>query len=545
MRNTENFSYSTDSESTSRASHDLFAAHISEIKAGQIPEFSRIEMDPGSLSKQWQRQTTGFKQDQDIGVSLDNLQLAFKTDSANPQAGVLYINSHGMHFFSWFYETATEGKIKLSHSMMTTPRDGAEAVQAGLLDNIGVFRSMGLTNSQINGLQITVLTIDEALRRDVESLSFINVDYPREMRERSEAHEIFHGWQYWLEAKSGRPHVSGNWIEKQPGFDKVSKWLTDLGQPSNTQYVGREWAAYAVTEDLKRMGFSREETITFLTQYFERIVQEHGVNVLERVGSVSADASVIIDHFKTQLTAEKQKETQHEEGREESGEESGGETGDKTKNLRINKIEIDPEYFRRPGAGGGLLDRGIGASEGAGGVDGSETGLPGEGIDHLAGRGLVESGPMTITPTDEQRLTALPADSTKSLKQSINDKGETVLEALAAVRRIAGIKAIDPSQTRSWEGLAGEVGAIAREALGRTNAAEPVQDKQLFVALQNIAGLETGELNGRQLSWKDRVDIAIKIAVETIEKTESRTSARSAEITQTRGPSPRDLRISW
>src|SRR5262245_7593258 len=383
-----------------------------KIKTERIPEFARIRIDPDSLSNQWKSQTTGFDQNQDIGVSLDNIRLAFKTDRANPQAGVLYINSHVMHFFSWFYEKATEGKIKLDHSMLTTPRDGADAVRQALTDNIGFFRSMGLTNSQANNLQITILTIDDALKRGVQSLSFINVDYPKHQREVAEAHEVFHGWQYLIESNSGRPHVSGEWIEKQPGFDKVSRWLADHNNPTNTEYVGREWAAYAATDDLVRLGFTREETRTFLTRYFDRVVEEHGADVLEKIGRVSVDARAIINDLKTQITTEKQKG-------ERNGQEREG-TGDGTEDFKYMKLEIDARHNDQQNAGrridgGPILEKPIGAGQpggwrrsGGGDHPQIDAGLPGEGIKQPASFGLVESGPTITTSDFEHQLLPQP-----------------------------------------------------------------------------------------------------------------------------------------
>ncbi|MCI0389870.1 MAG: relaxase domain-containing protein [Acidobacteria bacterium] len=498
---------------------------------------TRIEVE--SLSKQWEDETAGFDKNQEIDVSVENFRAVLKTDRANPQAGVFYMNSHGMHFFQWLYEEAAN--IKFSHSLITTNREGFDIARQILVDNVDHFRSSGFTDEQIAGLEKIISTLDDVLKQNVETFSFINVDHPKPVRELAEAHEIFHGWQLLLEAKAGRPHISEDWVKQQPGFDKASQWLVAHDYPSDTQSIAREWAAYAATDDLRRMGFSRDETATFLKDYFDRIVVEHGVSVLDKIGRVSRDARGIINDLKVGLAAERQKGSQY-------GQDNGGTQGETGAPPQFQKIDLGEELDHRAGtdrrSAGEVLARGLGAA------------MPGGGGPSGVGerRGPIASAGIDSYPDAEgsKRSGIYPS---ADISQSSQGRSEPTQWLVAALQAIANIEAIDPSGRRSWRELNAAAGRIAREAIKQAEATESVKDRELVGALEKVAALEGVDRAGVRHSWRELTLTASEIARGVIEEAQSAPLAmtvagKAADMSETALPGLRrepsqDQGISW
>lgn len=487
---------------------------------GEDVHFRKRRKEAESLSEQWKGETASFDNNQGIGVSVENCRAVLKTDYANPQAGVFYTNSHGARFFQWLYEEAARetareagrsseevAEIRFGHSMMTANRDGVDIARQILDVNADNFlRNFGFTEEQIAGVKNIISTLDDALKQNVETFSFINVDHPRPFRELAEAHEIFHGWQLLLEAKTGRPHISEDWVRRQPGFDKVSGWLAAHHYPSGVQSTAREWAAFAATDDLRRMGLSRDETVTFLKNYFDQIVIEHGVDVLDKIGRVSRDARDIINDLKMQFAAERQKGARYEQH-------EGGAEGKTDTSPKFQKIDLGGELDNRAGADRRSAERGLAEWLG-GAVFGGSGG---------AGGGAGRSGRVAYTGT------------------------ETLI---AALQSIANIEAPDPSGKRSLKELSGEAIGIARSAIAQAGGAEVIRDREAGAALAKIVDAGPSDQQGRLLSLQDRIDTAVKIARETIAEIQSRTLAggaveNAAEMAQSRQPSTRSQGIGW
>jgi hypothetical protein len=109
-----------------------------------------------------------------------------------------------------------------------------------------------------------------------------------------------------------------------------------------------------------------------------------------------------------------------------------------------------------------------------------------------------------------------PASINEITIQPLQGRSKSGEELIATLQTIADLVAIDKSGRMSWKELASYASLIARAAT--VGGAASACDNEALVALENIAGIETFEREGRLLSWKDRVGEAARIASEAIGK---------------------------
>jgi hypothetical protein len=168
---------------------------------------------------------------------------------------------------------------------------------------------------------------------------------PEEYWELAAAHEGFHIWQY------GAPELPEGWVESQPGYDKMRAALVARGYQDDPAAIAREWATYAATDDLERFGFTKEEGRSFLGRYFSKIIEQGGIDALDRVGNnISPDAQSIIE-TKRREYARNHSQAQQEAPTEGRG--SGSSIGSETIEINTGRDSARDRISLQGGPGNG------------------------------------------------------------------------------------------------------------------------------------------------------------------------------------------------
>jgi hypothetical protein len=226
---------------------------------------------------------TDFANDRtDFQTLVENSRVEYARDPQNPRAGIIYMNSHAYRLYELMLSEELERDV--SFPAITTPGDN-------LIEHRIMLAKFERVASPEGAKAISAINdaIRQAQQDGVDGVIFFNVHLPGRYWDLAFAHEGFHVWQY------GAPETGAGWVERQPGYDRIRDELLALGYADDPQSIAREWAAHAVTDDLERFGFTRDEGAHFLHAYFSEIINQGGIDALDRVGNVSPRAQSIIE----------------------------------------------------------------------------------------------------------------------------------------------------------------------------------------------------------------------------------------------------------
>ncbi len=536
-----------------------------------------MNVDVDSFVKQWKKETAPFREEHDLDVNFVNSRFVFATDRANPQAGILYTNNHGMEALRWLITQIVDPKgPEFSNKGITTNRFGLEIIHETLIATIPNFDAAGFDKRAIANVERVISTLGDTLshKNQIVSLSLINGDLPKSARDLTTAHEVFHGWQFKVEADSGEAPVLDEWASQQRGYGKFLAWLRAHHAPSDgslvdkeanvagkrsrlsAKDVGRELIAYAITGHLQPAGFSRQDTSNIVSSYLLEVVQTHGVKPLGLIGSVSQDARDIITRLEAKYEIAEQRRKQLEKGLRHD--QDKGKTERTDKGPRFQEIRIDgSDRGSGPGAGIEGYQRarigeaiaGTAESESGGGLP-EQRGLrsASTGIAHLSIEVEGKSSQPATTTIRQEALdihAALPDPNSPHDSDPPNDDRRNAVNArlIKSLREIATIEATDPDGARyTWRDIAAISARIAREALPTHEIRERSpevshRDRPHWVsesggdraraALREIAGIES--LDPTKHSWKDRAGMAINIAREALGAIQREETARNEE----------------
>ena len=248
---------------------------------------------------------TDFANDRtDFQTLVENSHVEYVRDPQNARAGIIYMNSHARRFYELILSEETEKDV--SFAVLATPGHNLVEHQK-LLDKY--MATYTANPDAVRAMNAIKEAISLAQADGVDGVVFFDVHLPGEYWEQAAAHEGFHVWQY------GAPELSDGWVERQPGYDQIRAELLARNYEDDPAAIAREWAAYAVTDDLERFGFTRDEGARFLHAYFSEIINQGGIDAMDRVGNVSPRAQSIIEtkrwrHARNQSQSQQQARTE-------------------------------------------------------------------------------------------------------------------------------------------------------------------------------------------------------------------------------------------
>jgi hypothetical protein len=286
----------------------------------------------------------------------------------------------------------------------------------------------------------------------VDGVVFFDVHLPGEYWDYAATHEGFHVWQY------GAPELSDGWVERQPGYDKIRSELLARGYQDDPTAIAREWATYAATDDLEQFGFTPEEGRSFLSAYFSEIINQGGIDALDRVGNVSPDAHAIIE------TKRREYGRNHSRSQQQSPTEAGGpgaSAGPETSDITTGSGPAGDRISIQGGHASGRERRGRAPDAGEIGRD-----QPTGSTESLNSVRYYEAEDFTpVNQASDLHLGSGFTEQGFSDENTIQRRGATTETLIAALQTIAKIEAPDPSGRRSLKELSGAVGRIALAAI--------------------------------------------------------------------------------
>jgi N12 class adenine-specific DNA methylase len=279
-------------KSASRAQQaygDLYAEQQAQADVGVSASMGeRLKIDGISLEARKHAEDlvsrwTDFANDRtDFQTLVENSHVEYARDPQNPRAGIIYMNSHAYRLYELML--SEELNRAVSFPAMTTPGDDLIKHRIMLAKFERVARPEDAKAiSAIND------AIRQAQQDGVDGVVFFNVHLPSKYWDLALAHEGFHVWQY------GAPETGAGWVERQPGYDRIRDELVARGYEDDPESITLEWATLAATDDLERFGFTQDEGARFLHAYFSEIIDQGGIDALDRVGNVSPRAQSIIE----------------------------------------------------------------------------------------------------------------------------------------------------------------------------------------------------------------------------------------------------------
>src|SRR5262249_26716968 len=442
---------------------------------------------------------TDFANDRtDFQTLAENSHVEYVRDPQNARAGIIYMNSHARRFYELILSEENEKDV--SFEVLATPGHNLVEHQK-LLDKYMV--TYTANPDAVRAMNAIKEAISLAQADGVDGAVFFDVHLPGEYWEQASAHEGFHVWQY------GAPELSDGWVERQPGYDQIRAELLARNYEDDPAALAREWAAYAVMDDLERFGFTRDEGARFLHAYFSEIINQGGIDALDRVGNVSPRAQSIIE-TKRWRHARNQSQSQQQARTEAGG--PGASPGPETSEITTGRGPAGDRISLQGRSGNGRERAGRA-------TDGAEVGR-----DQLAGSTEAlkpdcyyeAQGFIPINPASGLHLDSRLAEQGFSNENTIQRRDATTEALMTALQTISNIEAPDPSGRRSLKELSATVGRIALAALAHAGGAEAIQDKEVGAALGQIAGIMASDQQGRLLSLQERIDDAVKIARATI-----------------------------
>ena len=290
---------------------ELYAEQQAQTKAVASASIcERLKIDGISLEARKHAEDlvsywTDFANDRtDFQTLAENSHVEYVRDPQNARAGIIYMNGHARRFYELILSEETEKDV--SFAVLATPGHSLVEHQK-LLDKYMV--TYTANPDAVRAMNAIKEAISLAQADGVDGVVFFDVHLPGEYWEQASAHEGFHVWQY------GAPELSDGWVERQPGYDQIRAELLARNYEDDPAAIAREWAAYAVTDDLERFGFTRDEGARFLHAYFSEIINQGGIDAMDRVGNVSPRAQLIIEtkrwrHARNQSQSQQQARTE-------------------------------------------------------------------------------------------------------------------------------------------------------------------------------------------------------------------------------------------
>lgn len=526
-------------ELAQQAYGELYAEQQAQAEGGASASIGeRLKIDGISLEARKHAEDlvshwTDFANDRtDFQTLAENSHVEYVRDPQNARAGIIYMNGHARRFYELILSEETEKDV--SFAVLATPGHSLVEHQK-LLDKYMV--TYTANSDAVRAMNAIKEAISLAQTDGVDGVIFFDVHLPGEYWEQASAHEGFHVWQY------GAPELSDGWVERQPGYDQIRAELLARNYEDDPAAIAREWAAYAVTDDLERFGFTRDEGARFLHAYFSEIINQGGIDAMDRVGNVSPRAQSIIE-TKRWRHARNQSQSQRQARTEAGG--PGASLGPETSEITTGRGPAGDRISLQGRSGNGR-ERGGRAPYGA------EVGRDqlAESTEALKPVRYYEAqGFIPINPASGLHLDARLAEQGFSNENTIQRRDATTEALMTALQTISNIEAPDPSGRRSLKELSATVGRIALAALADAGGAEAIQDKEVGAALGKIAGIMASDQQGRLLSLQERIDDAVKIARAAIEEIESRMLAQNvtvnaAEMAQPQQPSTHGQGIGW
>jgi hypothetical protein len=271
---------------------------VSKLAGVEVTKPSRIKADKfiadetESLRQEWGILRT-FGEDNMEGA-VENSRVQTSVDPANKRAGIIYVNSNAKMVIDKIW--SANGGAEFSAAVaLDTP--ALEAISDVLRHEASYLE--GSEAKQVNAL---AAAFSEMVSHKYDGAGLINVDLAKSGHlDLARNHEMFHVWQYGQSQPNDvtRKPMDVEWASKINGYNKVRETLVEKGYPDDQEDIVREFAAYAATNDLERLGFSKQEAenvaTDFLYEYFTQISKQYGPEHLERIGRVSIPARAVAE----------------------------------------------------------------------------------------------------------------------------------------------------------------------------------------------------------------------------------------------------------
>ncbi len=301
-------------KSASRAQQaygDLYAEQQGQAEGGEstaMLKIDRISLEARKHAEDLKARWTDFANEQtDFQTLAKNSRVEYVRDPQNARAGIIYMNSHARRV----YELIVSEEMEEDFSFTVSAVPGHN-----LGEHQKLFAKYTLVyiedQDAVRAMHDIKRAISLAQADGVDGVVLFDVHLPGEYWEKAAAHEGFHVWQY------GAPEPSDGWVERQPGYNKIRAELLAENYQDYPASLAREWAAYAATDDLEIFGFTREEGARFLDAYFSEIINQGGIDALDRVSNISPDAQAIIE------TKRREYARNHSRSQQQSPTEGGG-----------------------------------------------------------------------------------------------------------------------------------------------------------------------------------------------------------------------------
>lgn len=452
---------------------------------GERVKINGLSLEAGKHAEDLMSHWVNFANDRtDFQTLAENSHIEYLRDPENARAGIIYMNSHARRFYELILSEEMEKEV--SFPVFATSADNLVEHQKMLDKYIGAYAANPEAVRAMNAIKEA---INLAQADDVDGVVFFDVHLPSEDWKVAADHEDFHIWQY------GAPELPEGWVESQPGYDRMRSALLARGYQDDPKVIAREWAAFAAMNDLEQFGFRREEGAGFLNRYFDKIIDQSGIEALDRVGNVSADARTIIENKRSEY------ERNHSRSQQQSPTEArglGASAGSETSDIATGRDASGDRHSLQGRCPDGWESGGR-ASDAGETQRNQRAGSTFEDITHHGGHPV------------NHGYNSIPS-SAASFRNAIQQR---------TLEKIAAIDLSNPADRRLWSEIGRSVVETARAAVFERGGGGAVGS-----ALQQIAEMEPVNRPGAKRSWKDVTLAAMETARAALETSSQGANAR-------------------
>lgn len=268
-------------------------------RAAKDTKFDKMVTDEGrALRQEWGILKTFSASDMQGAV--DNARVKTSADPANPRAGIIYINTNAKTVIDTIWEANGGSKFSAAIALDTPALESVADVLR--------YEASFLEGNDAKQVEALADAFSEMVSAKYDGAGLINVDLADYgYLDLARDHELFHVWQYGQSQPNNptRTPMQVEWATKLPGYEKVRASLMEKGYSDDPEDLVREFAAYAATNDLERIGIAPNEAETvateFLYEYFQQIAKQFGAQHLERIGRVSVPARSTIERVRDEI----------------------------------------------------------------------------------------------------------------------------------------------------------------------------------------------------------------------------------------------------